>query len=239
SVSDGRIMGAETLTRLRMSADMPATMPGKFLAAINSEHLYEKFDFYVFNKCCEWISCRRDRFEDLPPISCNFSRVTLSAGNFAERFFETTEKYGIRPSQLIIEVNEEVPETSVDVMLRNINLLFAAGFPIYLDDFGIGTTSISDLKRMKISVVKMDRSLVTDLNLEKNRIIFKSLVDMAHSLDMKVLCEGIENEEQKKYAVEMGADIIQGFYFYRPIGVVEYDEILEGRPENDGEEKPR
>ncbi|MBQ9357923.1 MAG: EAL domain-containing protein [Abditibacteriota bacterium] len=227
TTDENRVAGAETLTRLRLSPQDPAALPGRFLMAVNSEHLYEKFDFYVFTKCCEWIFCRQDRYVELPPISVNFSRITLSAGNFTERFFEEIKRFNIKPSQLIIEINEEVPETSMEIMIRNINTLYDAGFPVYLDDFGIGTTSISDLKRMKISVVKMDKSFVHELGDEKNRVIFKSLIDLAHSLNMKVLCEGIENEEQKKFCEDNGVDIIQGFYFYKPISVEEYDTVLE------------
>ncbi|MBR4749343.1 MAG: EAL domain-containing protein [Abditibacteriota bacterium] len=234
SAGDNRVVGAEALTRLRISPDMPVTMPSKFLSAVNSEHLYEKFDFYVFNKCCEWISCRQDRFKELPPISCNFSRITLSAGNFVDRFFETTAKFGVRPENLIIEINEEVPETSVEVMSKNINTLYEAGYPVYLDDFGIGSTSLTDLKKLNISVVKMDRSFVTDLIMKKNRVIFSSLVELAHSLDMKVLVEGIETQEQKEFAESMGVDIIQGFYFFKPISVEEYDLVLEKQIEPAG-----
>ena len=191
--------------------------PDVFLPVLDSMGLYPRFDRYIFTKCCAWISRSLEAGEHMDCISINFSRTTLSEEHLAQDLIEIADSYGIPHSILGIEITEQIPESDVTHLLNNLNLLKATGFRIILDDFGSGVTSFNDLTNYPLDIVKIDRSLLLKADTVLGATAYCGLVAMATNLGAEVVCEGIESEEQSRFAREAGCHFGQGYLFSRPV----------------------
>lgn len=215
------IVGCEALTRLR-GEKAGVTMPDSFLEKVRNEKLYDKFDMFVFGKCCEWL---KSRGSDKPfVVTCNFSRRTLSADKSAKKIIRIAEEIGVSPENMAIEITEDSVRSCDNTMAENISELKSEGFKIYLDDFGKAYTSIDDLTKFCPDVIKIDRNMLYNAKERQGRVVFESVIRLARSIGAGVLCEGIETEEQAQIAKDAGCDFLQGFYYYKPMSA----ESLEG-----------
>ena len=138
------------------------------------------------------------------------------------------EKYGVDYPCLAVEILEdkELTVSEKGAMTKNLTRLKEKGVSILLDDFGKGYASFDDLAELDISIVKVDKALTQNAITETGYLILKNIIQTAHDLGFKTLCEGIETEEQKLKAVEAGADLLQGYYFYRPMSVARFEELF-------------
>ena len=221
-----KIIGAEVLSRLNSPTEGILT-PKHFLSAVNNVGLNRKFDYYIFEKNCKWISSdKENRMKYVYTI--NFSRYTLCDPSLAENIINIIEKYGISYSCIAVEILED--KTLVDqeknLMIKNLAALKKKGILILLDDFGKGHTSFGDLSEFDISIVKIDKSITQNANNQTGFLILKNIIRTAHDLGFKTLCEGIETEELKKTVVDAGCDILQGYYFYRPMPVAPFETLF-------------
>lgn len=221
-----RIMGAEVLARLNSPTEGVLT-PGVFLEAVNNVGLNEKFDYYIFEKNCKWISGdKENRVRFLYTV--NFSRHTLCDSDFAERVIRITEKYGIDCSCIAIEILEDknIDGDEKSALIKNLTLLKEKGVQFLLDDFGKGYTSFGDLSDFDISIVKIDKDITQNVTNDTGFLILKNIIRTAHDLGFRTLCEGIETEEHKRLVIDAGCDLLQGFYFYHPMPVVRLEALL-------------
>lgn len=223
----GKIGGAEVLSRLNSPTEGVLT-PSMFLFAVNNVGLNQKFDYYIFEKNCKWISSdKENRMKHMYTI--NFSRYTLCDHNFAERIMGIVEKYGIDYGCIAVEILEDksVEGEEKTAMVRNLKVLKEKGFSVLLDDFGKGHTSFDDLTELDISIVKIDKSITQNTDNEKGFLVLKNIIRTAHDLGIRTLCEGVETQEQKIMAEKAGCDMLQGYYFYRPMPVTQLEALLE------------
>lgn len=221
-----KIMGAEVLSRLNSATEGVLT-PGHFLSAVNNVGLNEKFDYYIFEKNCKWISSdKENRAENVYTI--NFSRNTLCDRDLAENLISIIEKYGVDYSCIAVEILEDkdLNEEEKNSMVRNLKRLKEKGVLILLDDFGKGYTSFGDLAEFDINIVKIDKAITQGATNQTGFLILKNIIRTANDLGFKTLCEGIETEEQKKIAVDAGCDMLQGYYFYRPMPVAQFEALF-------------
>ena len=222
-----KIIGAEVLSRLNSPTEGVLT-PRLFLSAVNNVGLNEKFDYYIFEKNCKWISSdKENRVKYVYTI--NFSRFTLCDESLADNIINIVEKYGIDYSCMAIEILEDkdLNNDEKSTMIKNLIRLKEKGMLILLDDFGKGYTSFGDLADFDISIVKIDKSISQNSITQNGFLILKNIIRTAHELGFKTLCEGIETEEHKKAAVDAGCDMLQGYYFYRPIPVTQLEKLFE------------
>ena len=124
--------------------------------------------------------------------------------------------------------DKDLSKEEMQIMGRNLKLLKEKGVLILLDDFGKGYTSFNDLAQLGIDIVKIDKAITQKAMEETGFVILKNIIRTAHDLGLKTLCEGIETEEQKKIVLEAGCDILQGYYFYRPMPVVDLEKLFNG-----------
>lgn len=222
----GKIIGAEVLSRLNSEED-GILSPQAFLSAVNSVGLTEKFDYYIFEKNCKWISNDKER-RSRYVYTINFSRSTLCNRDFASKITEIIDKYNLDYSTVAIEVLEDKSLSGDDekIMTENLSVLNKKGMLILLDDFGRGYTSFTDLSSFDISVVKIDKAITGNALEPQGFVILKNIINTAKDLGFKTLCEGIETEEHRKVAIEAGCDMMQGYYFYRPMPVTKLEELL-------------
>lgn len=220
------IVGAEVLSRLNSEGE-GVIPPNFFLSAVNNVGLNEKFDYYIFEKNCKWISSdinTRGKYV----YTINFSRQTLCGPNFPENIIRCVEAYGINFSCIAVEILEDksLTEEAKSVMMQNLIRLKNRGILIFLDDFGTGFTSFSDLAKFDIDIVKIDKAITQGAVNPVGNLILKNMIKTAHDLGYKTICEGVETEEHKKAAEEAGSDMLQGYYFYHPMPVTKLEVLL-------------
>jgi len=223
------IIGAEVLSRLNSQTEGILT-PYHFLSAVNNVGLNEKFDYYIFEKNCKWIvNDKRRRAKKIYTI--NFSRSTLCSQGFADSIIRIVESYDLDYSCIAIEILEDksLNEAEKSTMINNIIRLKEKGVLILLDDFGKGYTSFGDLTDFDVSIVKIDKEITQNAINQTGFVLLKNIIRTAHDLGFKTLCEGIETEEHKKIVVDAGCDMLQGYYFYRPMPVAKLEALLENK----------
>lgn len=223
---DGGIIGGELLSRFRPTDGHNISLH-KYLRAIQKEELFGKFDFAVFEKCLSWQESRG--FKKTGIISCNFTRFTISSPTFLGKFREIISKHSVNPSTVAIEITEDNGNIDRKRLIENIYEIKQMGFLIFIDDFGSGCTSIDDLYSIPIDVLKLDKSLMRHTNTDNGKIIFEGICNLAKKLGFKVLCEGVETETDIVFADKADCDIRQGFYFYRPMLISEYEELYDSK----------
>ncbi len=222
-----KIMGAEVLSRLNSPTEGVLT-PGHFLSAVNNVGLNKKFDYYIFEKNCKWISSDKENRSKYV-YTINFSRYTLCDADFADNIINIIEKYGINYSCIAVEILEDKSLNNDEkaMMINNLIQLKSKGILILLDDFGKGFANFGDLTDFDISIVKIDKSITQCGVNQTGFVILKNIIKTAHDLGFKTLCEGIETEEHRKIAVDAGTDIMQGYYFYRPMPVSQLETLFD------------
>lgn len=213
----------EVLSRLNHK-ERGVVFPDQFLPVIDALGLYPKFDRYIFEKCCAWLRRSAAAEERYDGISCNFSRKTLSEEGLARDLIRIADKHGVPHEKVGLEITEREKETDARQLMENLKQLKAAGFIIILDDYGNGVTSVNDLKQYPLDIVKIDRSMLLNACTEKGKQEFCELVTLAAQMGMKVVCEGIETEEQNRFARESGCHYGQGFLFFKPVS---QDQVFE------------
>ena len=222
-----KVIGAEVLSRLNSPTE-GILAPRLFLSAVNNVGLNKKFDYYIFEKNCKWISSDKEN-RNKYVYTINFSRYTLCDHQLAENIIKIVEKYGIDYSCIAAEILEDKNLNADEkaTMTKNLTLLKDKGVLILLDDFGKGYTGFGDLSDLDISIVKIDKSITQNVTNQTGFLILKNIIQTAHDLGFKALCEGVETEEHKKMVVDAGCDMLQGYYFYRPMPVTQFENLFE------------
>ncbi len=222
-----KLIGAEVLSRLNSQTEGILT-PYFFLSAVSNVGLNDKFDYYIFEKNCKWISSDKESRAKYV-YTINFSRNTLCDVGFADNIIKIIEKYGIDSSCIAVEILEDksLDKEQKAAMVKNLTRLKERGVLILLDDFGKGYTGFGDLSDFDISIVKIDKSITQNAANQTGFLILKNIIHTAHDLGYKALCEGIETEEHRRIAVEAGCDMLQGYYFFRPMPVAKFETLFE------------
>ena len=226
-VKTKKIIGAEVLSRLNSESD-GVLAPKSFLSAVDSVGINEKFDYYIFEKNCKWISNDKKQRENYK-YTINFSRSTISEPEFVEKITGIAEKYDLKFSCLAVEILEDknIGGEAKEQMIENLSTLKERGISILLDDFGSGYTSFLDLQNLDISIIKIDKSITQNAVSETGFKILKNIIQTSKDIGFKTLCEGIETKEQEEAAIKAGCDLLQGFYYYKPMSVANLEKILE------------
>ena len=212
----GKIASAETLSRWENAAG-ELVFPGEYIGIMEKSGLITRFDYYMFEMVCKKLSQWKDsEFRDVT-LSCNLTRITISEKDFAEKIEEISNKYDFDRSKLVIEITEDSIEKNLVVAMLNIIEIKKLGFRIALDDIGSGYTSLVSLCEYPIDVVKIDRQILLLAGTEKGKKLFMGIVSLAHYLNLKVVCEGVETEEQNKLVTESECDYIQGWYYSKAL----------------------
>ncbi|MBQ4517836.1 MAG: EAL domain-containing protein [Clostridia bacterium] len=221
-----KIMGAEVLSRLNSSTE-GILSPRYFLSAVNNVGLNEKFDYYIFEKNCKWVASDQER-RNKYVYTINFSRYTLCDETMADTIIEIVEKYNIDYSCIAVEILEDknVNADELHIMTNNLSRLKDKGMLVLLDDFGKGYTSFGDLTDFDISIVKIDKSISQNAVTHQGFLVLKNIIQTAHDLGFKTLCEGIETEKHKQAVVSAGCDLLQGYYFHRPMAVTQLEALF-------------
>lgn len=208
------IISAEALSRWHHSNGKVLT-PGSYIESMEEASLIDTHDYYMFDRVCNQLHDWHNTEYGGITMSCNFTRITLSESDFAEKIKQIADKYEFERSKLIIEITEDTIEKNKDVAIKNIMLCQDMGFRFALDDMGSGYTSLINLCDYPIDVVKIDRDILLKTCEKRGKDLFLGMVALSHNLGLKVVCEGVETEEQNDFATQSDCDYIQGFYYSR------------------------
>lgn len=230
-----KIIGAEALVRWNHKK-RGLLSPSYFVPMFEKNGFIEKIDLLVFENVCQfldrWNKSQKDKKEKQPlTISCNLSRVQLYNPDVAKIYHDIASKYEIAPSKIEIELTESLMMDNKERLLKAMNEIKNAGFSISVDDFGSGFSSLSLLKDLPANVIKLDKEFLNTQNTEKEHIIINSVINMAKNLDMATVAEGVEDAKQSALLKKMGCDIVQGYFYAKPMPQNEFKKLL-NNPEN-------
>ena len=216
------LAGAEALVRWNRNGKI--VMPNVFIPLLEKYELITILDKYVLENICDLINKWSYKGYRIIPISVNESSQNLYNKNHINELIALVDKYNISPSMIELEMTETTVVHNVELAKEAERNVHKLGFVVSMDDFGTGYSSFSMLKNINIDVLKMDKSFFEDiLESKRGRIIIESIIDMAHKLNIKVVAEGIENNEQLDYLTKIKCDMIQGYFFEKPISITEFE----------------
>ena len=224
-IAENKIIGAEALVRW-IKADGTVVSPGAFIPIYEQDGLISRLDEYVFRKVCVMQKERKTKGLPVVRISINLSRMTLINEDVAQKYADIVREYGLPFDCISIELTESFALEN-DQAERLCAELVNAGFRLDMDDFGSGYSSMSGLVTLPFSVVKIDKSLTDRIGEPKGEIILEYTINLSHKLGMIVVAEGVEHEWQVKFLANASCDVIQGYYFSKPVPKDEFFRMLD------------
>ncbi|MFQ5639286.1 MAG: EAL domain-containing protein [bacterium] len=231
-LSSYQIIGVEALVRWQ-HPEIGLLAPSKFIALAEETGLIVPLGEWVMRTAC--VQNKTWQEAGLPPlrVSINLSPRQFRVMRLKETVQKILEETGLRPDRLVLEITESNAMQNVDYSISTLKMLKEMGVQIAIDDFGTGYASLSYLKRFPFDILKIDRSFVKGLHTDHDDLaIVSAIVAMAHSLKLKVLAEGVEDEEQLVHLRSLKCDEFQGFYFSRPVPAESFTELLQAEGKN-------
>ena len=221
-----RLSSAEALIRWN-HPELGMISPGLFIPLFESNGQISVVDNYVWSEAARQVADWRERLGVELPVSVNLSRVDVFDPALEETLNSLVERNGLDCRLLKLEVTESAYTDNRSQMIARINRLRELGFEIEMDDFGSGYSSLNMLTSMPIDVLKMDMRFVQNIERdEKNFWLVEVVLDIARHLKVPVVAEGVENAEQYERLRRAGCDLIQGYYFSRPLPPEAFEELI-------------
>ena len=223
-VQDEKLYGAEALVRWEHNGKM--VPPSEFVPLFEKNKFILKLDVYVFEQVCSDMKKWKEKYGKEPVISVNVSREHFLDEHFLEKYMLIATKNGINTNKIDLEITESATvEAGIDI-IEIMNKMKKLEFLISIDDFGTGYSSLSTLQDMPADILKIDKSFVDRIGKnEKNMIDY--ILTMAKELKLTTIAEGVETKEQRDYLLEKECDIIQGYYYAKPMPEEEFEEYME------------
>lgn len=221
----GKIVSAEALSRWD-NREKGLISPDKYIENMEKAGLIGRHDFYMFENVCRQLEKWRDTELGSVSISCNFTRITLSEDNFINRLAMICDSYNFDRSRLSIEITEDAMEKDTEIATENVRKCKEMGFKVYLDDLGSGYTSLANLCDYPIDVVKVDRNILLKSDTPRGKDLLSGIIALAHNLNIKVICEGVETSEQNILIQNTDCDYIQGWYYAKPLPTEECEAFV-------------
>ncbi len=207
---------------------------GKFIPVFEKNNFIIKLDEYVFEKVCKDIKVLKNKIKNMPIISINISKETLTENNFLEKYLRILSKYKINASEIELEITEGIAinnELDIKEILTNIK---NKGFKISIDDFGTGYSSLNMLQIMPIDIIKIDKSFIDKIDkFNNNENLIEVIMMIAKKMNLKTVAEGVEDKEQVDYLKKVKCDLIQGYYYSKPIKLEKFIEYINMMNEKD------
>ena len=215
-IRTGEIVGAEALMRWNHRTK-GLIMPGQFIQVAEEMGIITKLDEWGMQQACIQNRMWQEKGYAHIKISVNMSQAQLYQTDVVASVKSALEASGISAECLEVELTETMAMIDIDRTVSILKALKKLGVSISMDDFGTGYSSLSSLKILPIDLLKIDRSLVIDIETNKTaRTIAKAIVDMSKALDLTVLAEGVETEGQRAILEELGCDVVQGYLYSKP-----------------------
>ena len=221
-----QLVGAEGLVRWR-DDDGNIIPPGKFIPLFERDGLIKILDEYVFRKVCmqqlEW----EKKGKKIIPVSINLSRASLYFDSVVNRYHDIAREIGVQTKLVPIEITESAAIDN-DNIKGLADKFHSSGFPLLVDDFGSGYSSLATLNMKCFDTLKIDKSLIDYIGDFSGERLLEHTIALAKELGLYVTAEGVEKEEQVDFLKEMKCDSIQGYYYSKPLPEGEFEGLLAG-----------
>jgi EAL domain-containing protein (putative c-di-GMP-specific phosphodiesterase class I)/GGDEF domain-containing protein len=218
----GKVCGYEALARW-IDPVRGIIPPFIFIEIFEKFHLIHRLDALIIEQACKDIRDDMDSGYAYEPVSVNLSRLDFELSDIKKIVDDAVAKYNIPKKYLNLEVTESAFSSQNTNLAETIKAFRADGYEVWLDDFGSGFSSFGNLQSYDFDLLKIDMSFLRTFDTNpKSKLIIASIVDMAKKLGIHTLAEGVETKEQYEYLKMIGCEIIQGYYFGKPMPVEEY-----------------
>ena len=222
-----RLTSAEALIRWN-HPELGMISPGVFVPLFEGNGLISIVDDYVWQEAASQVKRWKEKFGFTLPVSVNLSRADVFDRTLADRLIRLVEENGLDFGDLKLEVTESAYTDNAKQLLDLIDRLRERGFQIEMDDFGSGYSSLNMLSAMPIDVLKMDMKFVRRIEESETDLrLVKLILDIAQYLKLTVVAEGVETEGQLSLLQEAGCDLVQGYYFSRPLPAEEFEALIQ------------
>lgn len=218
NVGTYKIVGLEALIRWN-HPEHGFLSPGVFIPILEQNHRISDVTNWIINKVCNQIKAWEDQNLPVYQIAINIPGEYVPSPRLLKTLKKALNKYNVHPYHLELEITETSVMESGESSMRAINTFREAGFSVALDDFGTGISSLSNLRQMPISTLKIDKSFVDEVpQSEKDSAILEAIIALGHSLNLNVVIEGVETKNQVDFLSATGSQLlIQGYYFAKPM----------------------
>jgi len=226
-VDPPRLTSAEALIRWQ-HPDLGMISPGDFIPLFEGNGLICMVDNYVWEEAARQISRWKEKYGFSMPVSVNLSRADVFTVGLVEKLTELIKANGLEFGDLKLEVTESAYTDNAHRVLEVVSHLRQMGFEIEMDDFGSGYSSLNMLSDMPIDVLKMDMKFVRNIeNSEMDFRLVELILDIAKYLNLTVVAEGVETKGQLELLQNAGCNIVQGYYFSRPLPPEEFEKLIQ------------
>lgn len=201
--------------------------PGMFIPLFEKNGFITELDLYIWDKTAEMIANWLKEGNKYVPVSVNVSRKDIYRRDLVKNLKKIIKRHGLEPKHLHLEITESAYTENQDQIIETVNKLKEEGFEIEMDDFGSGYSSLNMLSRLPIDILKLDMKFVQSMCEESKSVsILGSTIQLAKRIELKVVAEGVEEEKQYEILRDMDCDMIQGYYFAKPMPEPEFRELL-------------
>ena len=223
SPTDEKLSGAEALIRW-ISPEYGFISPGRFIPIFEKNGFITKIDDYMISHVAavqaRWLA----EGKPIVPVSVNVSRAHFASSDLAEHIAALVDEYGVPHEYIEIELTESAFFDDKSALLNTVMKLKQNGFDISMDDFGAGYSSLNSLKDLPLDVLKLDAEFFRGEADGRSEVVVSEAIRLAKNLDMRIVAEGVEKKEQVDFLAANGCDMIQGFYFAKPMPVADFEQ---------------
>ena len=220
-----QLCAAEALVRW-IHPEEGVIYPDEFIPLFEENGKIGELDLYVFEEVCKLMKEWKEKNHPITQISVNVSKNQIKDmnNNFLEKYCEIKEKYGVQDGVIQLELTETsmLQACQFPYVISMIKRIHKAGFLCALDDFGFGYSSLSMLHEFDVDTIKLDKSFFMNES-EKSQIVVEHMIRLAHAMGMELVAEGIEDQQQVSRLCHLGCDLIQGYFFSKPLPVKEFE----------------
>jgi len=225
--STGKIVGAEALVRWR-HPQKGLLAPGVFLPILETSGKIKDVDMSMIDRVCRFIKKTKSKLSARKlSVSGNLSRDYIYSPDIIEHILRIVSENEVSLCDVHFEITESAYMDNPDLLISKVNEMRAAGLIVEMDDFGSAYSSLNNLKDINVDVLKLDMKFLSGSEQsERSKIIISSVIDMAKKLGTSVIAEGVETKEQADMLYGFGCNVMQGYYFSKPVPEAEYEKIL-------------
>jgi diguanylate cyclase len=226
-----QVVGLEALIRWK-HPEYGFISPAKFIPILEKTNKIADLTDWIIESVCEQIHCWNEKNVAYQQVSINIPGAYLTSSNLAEQINHCLMKHQVSPRQIELEITETSVIHDIQNAIQAVRVFRDRGLNVALDDFGTGLSSLSYLKEIPITTIKIDKSFVDGVPVSpKDSAILKAIVELSNSLDLNVVIEGVETVEQVEYLMSLAqVPVIQGYFYSKPLTVNEFEEWLAKRP---------
>lgn len=228
-LQEKQLVGLEALVRWR-SDEGELISPAYFIPVAEEAGLMHKLGKLILEMVCRDHMMLRKQGLKLPRLAFNLSVRQFQSPQLEDEILSTMRQFDCDPSDFAVEITESVAMLDLQHVVVKLERLQSIGLHIHIDDFGTGYSSLAYLKHLPADLVKIDQAFVRELISDpRNRVLVDAAIVIGHSLKMDVIAEGVETEEEYRMLTEMGCDQGQGYWFAKPLSIVDLSDYLQAQ----------